>query len=113
MIQEHSLEHEARKSLNRILPRVEQTLKKHIFKDPQSWSQFTKRLNRNFQTLFNLYFEIYKDHYDFFYHLEDLITSIACSWFNRPIDLREMDTSREKNPLWFQSNESFGWMTKW
>jgi glycosidase len=108
MIQEYPLEHEARKSLHRILPRVEKTLKKNISKDPQGWKQFTTRLNTNFPVLFNLYFEIYKDHYDFFYYLEDLITSLAHSWFNRPIDLRELDETREKNPLWFQSNQMLG-----
>ena len=108
MIQEYQLEHEARRSLHRILPRVEQTLKKNISKDPQGWSQFTARLHKNFPALFNLYFEIYKDRYDFFYHLEDLLTSIARSWFNRPLDLRELDETREKNPLWFQSNQMLG-----
>ena len=108
MIQEYQLEHEARRSLHRILPRVEQTLKKNISKDPQGWSQFTARLHKNFPALFNLYFEIYKDRYDFFYHLEDLLTSIARSWFNRPLDLRELDETREKNPLWFQSNHMLG-----
>lgn len=108
MIQEHSLEREARKSLYRILPRVEKTLKINITKDPQGWSQFTSRLHKNFNLLFRLYFEIYNDQYDFFYHLEDLLTSIARSWFNRPLDLRELDKSREKYPLWFQSNQMLG-----
>lgn len=108
MIQEQSLEHEAHKSLQRILPRVEQTLKKNVSKDQQGWKQFTVRLHKNFPALFDLYFEIYKDRYDFFYHLEDLLTSIARSWFNRPIDLRELDELREENPLWFQSNQMLG-----
>lgn len=108
MIQEHSLEREAQKSLHRILPRVEQTLKKNISRDPQGWNQFTARLHKNFHALFNLYFEIYHDRYDFFYHLEDLLAGIARSWFDRPIDLRELDAFREKNPLWFQSNQMLG-----
>jgi len=108
MIQEHQLELEARKSLHRILPRMEQSLKKNISKDPQGWSEFTARLHKNFATLFNLYFEIYNDQYDFFYHLEDLLTRIARSWFNRPMDLRGLDNAREKNPLWFQSNQMLG-----
>lgn len=108
MIQEHSLEREARKSLYRILPRLEQTLKINIAKDPQGWSQFTSRLHNNFNLLFSLYFEIYNDRHDFYYHLEDLLASIARSWFNRPLDLRELDKSREKNPLWFQSNQMLG-----
>ena len=58
MIQNHSFEREVRKSLQRLLPRVEQTLKKNISKDPQGWKQFTARLQKNFPALFNLYFEI-------------------------------------------------------
>ncbi len=108
MILDPSLEREARKSLQRLLPRVEQTLKKEISKDKQGWKQFNTRLQKNFPALFHLYFEIYNGRYDFFYHLEDLLISIARSWFNRPIDLRELDETREKNPLWFQSNQMLG-----
>jgi glycosidase len=108
MIYDHSLEREARRSLQRLLPRVEQTLKKEISKDKQGWKQFNTRLQKNFPALFNLYFEIYNNRYDFFYHLEDLLISIARSWFNRPFDLRELDDVREKNPLWFQSNQMLG-----
>ena len=108
MILDPSLEREARKSLQRLLPRVEQTLKKEISKDKQGWKQFNTRLQKNFPALFHLYFEIYNSRYDFFYHLEDLLVSIARSWFNRPIDLRELDTTREENPLWFQSNQMLG-----
>ena len=108
MILDPSLEREARKSLQRLLPRVEQTLKKEISKDKQGWKQFNARLQKNFPALFHLYFEIYNGRYDFFYHLEDLLVSIARSWFNRPVDLRELDETREKNPLWFQSNQMLG-----
>ncbi len=108
MILDPSLEREARTSLQRLLPRLEQTLKKEISKDKQGWKQFNTRLQKNFPALFNLYFEIYNNRYDFFYHLEDLLVSIARSWFTRPMDLRELDTTREKNPLWFQSNQMLG-----
>ncbi|MFN8380307.1 MAG: alpha-amylase family glycosyl hydrolase [Anaerolineales bacterium] len=108
MIQTDSLEREARKSLQRLLPRIEQALKKDIAKDKQGWKQFNARLQRNFPALFNLYVEIYSDRYDFFYHLEDLLISIARSWFARPVDLRELDETREQNPLWFQSNQMLG-----
>ncbi|HET7144513.1 MAG TPA: amylosucrase, partial [Anaerolineales bacterium] len=48
------------------------------------------------------------ERYDFFFHIEDLITSLARSWMERPSDLRELDNAREKNPLWFQSNQMLG-----
>ncbi|MBI5950874.1 MAG: amylosucrase [Chloroflexi bacterium] len=107
-MQQTPLEHQAEKSLHRILPRVEQALKKDISKDPQGWEQFTARLQKNFPALFELYLQIYHGQYDFFFHLEDLVTSIARSWSSRPLDLRELDEARERNPLWFQSNQMLG-----
>jgi len=107
MIQ-NPFDYQAQRSLQRILPRVEQTLKKFIAKDPQGWEQFTARLNKNFATLFELYLQIYGSQYDFFFHLEDLVASMACSWFSRPQDLRELDEEREHDPLWFQSNQMLG-----
>jgi amylosucrase len=107
-MQQTPLEHQAQKSLQRILPRVEQALKKNISKDLRGWEQFTARLHKNFPGLFELYLQIYHGQYDFFFHLEDLVTSIARSWLNRPLDLRELDEAREKNPLWFQSNQMLG-----
>jgi len=102
------LEKESQKTLNRLLPRLEENLKEKIGKDPKGWQVFSTRLQKHFPALFHLYFEIYNDRYDFFYHLEDLLISIARSWFSRTIDLRKLDNAREKNPLWFQSNQMLG-----
>ncbi len=107
-MQQTPLEHQAQKSLLRILPRVEAALKKNISKDPQGWLQFTARLQKHFPDLFKLYLEIYHEQYDFFFHLEDLLIALASSWFNRPLDLRKLDKAREKNPLWFQSSQMLG-----
>ena len=72
------------------------------------WAQFTARLHKNFLALFNLYYEVYGGRYDFCFQLEDLLIGIARSWFGRPLDLRQLDDMREKNPLWFQSNQMLG-----
>ncbi|MEW6404440.1 MAG: amylosucrase [Chloroflexota bacterium] len=108
MIEASQLKTETRRSLERILPRVEQTLKRSITKDPHAWEQFKARLQCNFSELLQLYAEVYSDRYDFFYHLEDLVLSMARSWFNRPQDLRELDDAREQDPHWFQSNQMLG-----
>lgn len=108
MILEHQLSTESKISLKRILPRVEAELKRAITKNPQAWGEFTNRLHRQFPALLSLYAEVYGDRYDFFYHLEDLVLSMARSWFERPQDLRELDTAREENPRWFQSNQMIG-----
>ena len=68
---------ETSRSLERILPRVETSLAAQIVADPQGWQSFTQRLDAHFPTLFQLYFNLYSTHYDFFFHLEDLITSLA------------------------------------
>ena len=108
MIEKNKLEAEARKSLARILPRVEQALRRSIAREPQAWEQFTARLRRNFPALLSLYADVYGGCYDFFHHLEDLVAGMARAWFERPRDLRELDDAREQNPLWFQSNHMLG-----
>jgi amylosucrase len=102
------LDRESQKTIKRLLPRVEERLKEKIAKDPQGWQIFSTRLQKHFPQLFKLYFDIYHEQYDFFFHLEDLLVSLASAWFARAADLRELDNAREKNPLWFQSNQMLG-----
>jgi len=99
---------EISRTLRRILPRVQNTLASQIAADPQGWRAYTRRLDDHFPALFQLYLALYYTRYDFFYHLEDLLTGLARTWFERPADLRELDSVREKNPLWFQSNQMLG-----
>ena len=108
MIEPSQLETEVRRSLARILPRVEETLKRAITKDLAAWEAFTVRLQKSFPLLLSLYADVYSGRYDFFYHLEDLVVTMARSWFERPQDLRELDDVREQNPHWFQSNQMLG-----
>src|SRR5512139_743018 len=103
-----TIEHEASRTLKRLLPRVEKELTVSISADPQGWEQFTQRIQKNFPALFDLYLGLYGERYDFFFHLEDLIVSLARSWFTRPEDLRELDNARETYPNWFQSNQMLG-----
>jgi len=102
------LDRESRRTLQRLLPRVERELSDPIKADPKGWQVFSERLGKYFPSLFNLYFGLYSARYDFFFHLEDLLLSLARSWFVRPNDLRALDKARETNPLWFQSNQMLG-----
>lgn len=102
------LERESRRTLDRLLPRLEKELPASISADPQGWQNFTARLHKTFPSLFQLYMGLYGDRYDFFFHLEDLLLSLARSWFERPHDLRKLDEAREANPLWYQSNQMLG-----
>ena len=103
-----NLERETHRTLKRLLPRVEHTLADQISADAQGWDEFITRLELHFPRLFKLYTEIYSGHYDLFFHLEDLLISLARAWFARPNDLRTLDKARETNPLWFQSNQMLG-----
>ena len=102
------LNRESSRSLTRILPILESNFAEEINADKQGWKKFIQRLNSNFSELFKLYYNLYSEHYDFFFHLEDLIVSLGQAWFARSVELRRLDASREKNPLWFQSNKMLG-----
>ena len=102
------LERESKRALKRLLPRVEKELSNSISSDPNGWQIFVERLQKYFPSLFNLYLNLYNTRYDFFFHLEDLLLSLARAWFQRSTDLRALDLARESNPLWFQSNQMLG-----
>jgi glycosidase len=102
------LERETRRSLDRLLPRLEKELSGSISADPRGWQDFIARLQRSFPSLFRLYLNLYGDRYDFFFQLEDLLLSLARSWLGRPCDLRRLDEAREADPLWYQSNQMLG-----
>ena len=95
-------------SLQRLKPRLRSCLAENAAADPQAWQQFDQRLDVHFPRLFRLYHDLYRDNYDFFYHLEDLLCTLGRLWFARPPDLRVLDGEREKDPLWFQSQSMLG-----
>lgn len=108
MLSDLNIEREAQRTLQRLLPRLEQSLSAYVATDPQGWADFVRRLQKHFSSLFGLYAGIYSDSYDFFFHLEDLLASMARTWSTRSDDLRQLDRAREANPLWFQSNQMLG-----
>jgi glycosidase len=95
-------------SLTRLLPRVKTFYKTQKRAQKNDWPIFEARLKQHFPRLFELYYRLYAEQYDFFYHLEDLLFTLARMWFARPFDLKTLDQERERNPLWFQSNEMVG-----
>jgi amylosucrase len=103
-----SIEREAARSLTRLLPRLETGWAETIATDLPGWQGFSRRLRRHFPNLFKLYYSLYSSRYDFFFHLEELLNTLAAAWFQRPADLRELDHAREADPLWFQSNNMLG-----
>jgi len=103
-----SFDREAVRTLDRLLPRLETALANQIKADAQGWKTFSVRTHQHFPLLFKLYYSLYSNRYDFFFHFEDLLTSLARAWFWRPADLRALDAVREGNPLWYQSNQLVG-----
>ncbi len=99
---------ETSRTLNRLMPRLEGSLADAIKKDPAAWQQFKQRIDVKFPALFALYLELYGTRYDCFFHLEDLLLSLARAWFARPQDLRALDALRENDPHWFQANRMLG-----
>jgi amylosucrase len=55
-----------------------------------------------------LLFTLYGDRYDFLYHLERLLAEMAQSWLDRPQPLQALDATRERDPLWYQSEQMLG-----
>jgi amylosucrase len=69
---------------------------------------FRARLERHFPALFKLLLHLYGGHYDFFFHLEEILASAARAWLDRPARLKALDAQREANPGWFQSQQMLG-----
>ena len=74
----------------------------------ENWQPFQNRLKRFFPKLFRLYFQLYSTQDDFDFHLDDLLSRIAQSWIERSVELKNLDASRESDPLWYQSNQMLG-----
>ena len=67
----------SKRALKRLLPRLEKELSHFIAADPTGWRVFSERLQKYFPSLFNLYLNLYSTRYDFSFHLEDLLLSLA------------------------------------
>jgi hypothetical protein len=90
MLDTINLERESQCTLQRILPRLEKEFAVQISTGPKRWKEFSARLQKHFTSLFRLYFSLYSTRYDFFFHIiEDLLVSLARSWFTRADKLRK------------------------
>lgn len=102
------IEKDSQKSLKRLRPRLESHFSSYAKSNPDEWGVFLKRLESNFNRLFELLIQLYGNQYDFFYHLEELLSKMARSWIDRPDDLKQLDQQREQAPDWFRSNQLLG-----
>ncbi len=105
------LDEESSVTFQRLLPRLQQRYQ-GLGEDVsvQEWHSFVHRLETHFKSVFRLLVNLYGQRYDFFYHLEEIISLAMEMGHRRPKELKELDTERETNPTWFQSNEMVGGM---
>lgn len=101
-----TLHQQTKRSLERLLPRLDARFAAQA--DPAEWAAFRTRLERHFPRLFRLLLHLYGSHYDFFYHLEEILASAARAWLERPARLKALDAQREGDPDWFQSQRMLG-----
>ena len=92
-------------TMARLWPRIEEEF---AGAPPKEWAVFKARLDRHFPRLFRLLVSLYGTQYDFYYHLEDILSTAARMWLERPAELKTLDAEREADPLWFQSERMIG-----
>lgn len=93
---------------DRLLPKVKQRLVSEPAFSPDEWNVFRTRLDSHFAQLFAFLYEIYGSQYDFYFHLEELLVLMGKAWFERKPALKQRDSQRENDPLWYQSNQQMG-----
>jgi len=108
MLDAKSARREAAISIGRLWPRLAADFHTQADANPEAWHTFEVRLRREWERLFGLLVELYGGHYDFFYHLEAILTTAVQSWLARPGWLKELDGRREAEPDWFQSQRMVG-----
>lgn len=99
------MERKARKTLERLRPRIEPLLAEI---DPIKREVFWQRVEEWFPDAFALLLELYGAHYAFFYHLEEILKTVAQTYCDRSPDLHALDAQREVDPLWFHSEQMIG-----
>jgi amylosucrase len=96
---------DARRTLDRLLPRLGENLPEA---ELQSFQLFAQRLEHHFERLFRLLLGLYGNQFDFFYHLERILKTALNGWSARPKELRSLDRIREESPSWFTSEQMLG-----
>jgi amylosucrase len=91
-----------------LIPRLNARFETFIRSNPKDWQIFLERLDSHFGRLFAILLHLYKDQYDFFYYLEELLAALTQFWVNRPAELKDLDVRRESEPDWYQTNQMLG-----
>ncbi len=105
-------QHEARVALERLLPRLLPILTELNENKTGTADQdvLTARLEQYLPTILSLLYELYGSQYDFYYHLEQILTTTVQAYAERPAALHDLDQQRTGHPHWYLDNETVGAM---
>ncbi|MCU0476932.1 MAG: alpha-amylase family protein, partial [Anaerolineae bacterium] len=97
-------EYERDVTLERLLPRVRAGLSE------ADQAVFVPRLKAEFPRLFAGLADLYGQHYDFFYHLQQMIDVMVAAFAERSAGLRALDAQRVAQPHWYQRRGMLGYV---
>lgn len=97
------VEEQAELTLVRLMPRLESALA-----DVPDAELFVARLQEHFTDAFAMFYSLYSGHYDFLFHLEATLLTVVDAFRARSAELKTLDTKRQENPDWFQSEQMLG-----
>jgi len=102
------IELESKKSLERLIPRLNDHFSAFRKSHPEAWKLYIRRIQTHFPLLFSILVDLYGHRYDFFFYFESLLTEITEAWIDRPGDLKKLDALREGQPNWYQDHRMLG-----
>ncbi|MEZ6046385.1 MAG: hypothetical protein R3C11_12615 [Planctomycetaceae bacterium] len=94
-------------TLKRLQPKLTEVWQRNQVPDAKQ-HEFELRLNEYWRPLFKILYHLYSHRYDFFYHLEQIVSTAAQGWSDRSEPLCELDRKRVNDPNWFQSERICG-----
>ncbi len=95
-------------TISRLFPRLDKRYQEYAEGHCADWLIFKDRLLKYFPPLFQMLYPIYGGVYDWLYHLEELLVTLAENWINRSAELKKLDLQREIQPTWHQSEMIIG-----
>lgn len=105
------LAYEAKRTLKRIRPKIHDRINGAVHSAGEGAlliESIDSRLRDHWPRLFDLLYQLYGTHYDFFYYLERILLTAVDSWLDRPEDLKQLDRRREADPDWYLSERMVG-----
>jgi len=98
-----NLKLESQKTLQRILRQLDLS---DLPKTQQK--EMLRRLDQHFPSLFTHLFTVYGHHYDFYYHLLQLLECLVSSYAQRAPSLKKLDRERSTEKHWFKQENAVG-----